>query len=582
MRITIAFIAAFVKIAGALAQLPPAPGVLQNNSAPPPSTPTNRPTLKLPVIRTEATPPSTPPTITLSQVGPLRFVSTVNVEPNGQSINVTNGGGSSLSGLSVTANQNWISAKLDTTVAPAILTITVTTFPTQRTIGGYISISATGTTTKQVTIQYQVNAAATPVPVQSMTLSTQSLNFVSRGVDPPMQIVEISAVPGTVLTNIATVVQPTGATWITTTLTSTQTPAQLVVQPSINGLAQGNHSAKVLVTARMGSAAITKQLDVQNSILPVGGTMEISPFSFVAFQGGPNPPGINMAITNAGNGLLDGISITSIVQTQNLRTQWLSALVSRSSDFATLTVNANIAGMPPNTYDGFVTVVASDAVNSPQTIPFKLVLNPMPVPVLKYSLEGNANNTGSAVGFQGWASNVSYTNGQVLKAASINGTNGCLKFFNTNQVFTLSNRWTICFWLNAGTTTSTTAKQVLSFQNGVKGWTTNLTATGLRTCTSAECMDVSLHSNGWNHIIYRYEESPGNRPKLDLYINGIRAGALQNAIGAKLIDTTVGFFILGTNTYFMFDEFQVYDQVFSEHEQCAFILGKSWDGQTCR
>jgi len=96
-------------------------------------------------------------------------------------------------------------------------------------------------------------------------------------------------------------------------------------------------------------------------------------FSFIVEQGQPNPPSQTLNIWNSGGDILSW----SI----NDSAPWLS--VSLTSDSSTAEVNnvavlVNTLGMSTGSYAAVITIAASEASNTPQTIVVNLTINPPP------------------------------------------------------------------------------------------------------------------------------------------------------------------------------------------------------------
>jgi len=99
-------------------------------------------------------------------------------------------------------------------------------------------------------------------------------------------------------------------------------------------------------------------------------TLSASPNSlnFTYQQGNPNPASQSISVTSSGTPL-------SFVATSS-GGSWLSALALGVTTPSTVSVSVNPAGLAPGTYNGTVTITASGATGSPQTVAVTLVAPP--------------------------------------------------------------------------------------------------------------------------------------------------------------------------------------------------------------
>ena len=99
--------------------------------------------------------------------------------------------------------------------------------------------------------------------------------------------------------------------------------------------------------------------------------------SFSYTLGGSTPASQTVSITNAGGGTLTWSATSG--------SSWLTVSPSSGVGAGTLTLSVNPAGLTAQTYNGAITVSASGATNSPQTISVVLTVNPAPQPSLSLS-----------------------------------------------------------------------------------------------------------------------------------------------------------------------------------------------------
>ena len=106
-----------------------------------------------------------------------------------------------------------------------------------------------------------------------------------------------------------------------------------------------------------------------------------SSLSFSAEQAGPNPPSLILEIHNSGAGTLSWSAADDA--------DWLTLSPTSGScstgEINNLTVALNIAGLSPGDYSATITISASEASNSPQTISVNLTITPI-TPTVSYEV----------------------------------------------------------------------------------------------------------------------------------------------------------------------------------------------------
>jgi hypothetical protein len=90
-------------------------------------------------------------------------------------------------------------------------------------------------------------------------------------------------------------------------------------------------------------------------------------FTFSATQGEDNPPTQTLNISNSGSGDLNW----DLSKTQS----WLDLSPTSGTNTGSSTLSVNVAGMSAGTYNDTVTITASGASNTPQTVPVTLTIN---------------------------------------------------------------------------------------------------------------------------------------------------------------------------------------------------------------
>jgi hypothetical protein len=181
--------------------------------------------------------------------------------PADQTIDVTNGGTGSLTGLAAAVTYasgqptDWLTAKLSKTRAPSTLTLTANTGTLAP--GSY---SATVNVTSGVASNSPQTVAVTftvAAPPPTLVLSTSTLTFTGNEAatsDPAPQTIDItSGTAGTLNDLSASVVYNEGQGWLETSLSATSLPSTLTVTPHLTGLTKGTYTANVTLASPTAS-----------------------------------------------------------------------------------------------------------------------------------------------------------------------------------------------------------------------------------------------------------------------------------------------------------------------------------------
>jgi hypothetical protein len=309
-----------------------------------------------------------PPRIAVSRAD-ASFAATVGgANPVAQTLQVSNAGGGSLSGLSTTVEYasggGWLSATLNQSTAPATLTLAATT----------ASLTA-GTYTATVRVA-SVAAANSPVSIAvTFTVSSgalievapTSLQFAgAQGTLPPSQAVTVSnAGGGSLIGLVASVEYQSGSGWLGVTPSGGTAPATLTVRPVANTLAPGVYTATLRVAA---SGAANSPVQIPITYTVTGSTQMVLSATTRTFNmvfGEANPPTQNVLVNKSGTGTLGGLA-TSI--TYGTGSGWLSAILSGPTAPSSIAITATRGALPVGSYAATVTVTSPDASNSPQSI----------------------------------------------------------------------------------------------------------------------------------------------------------------------------------------------------------------------
>jgi uncharacterized membrane protein YtjA (UPF0391 family) len=423
--------------------------------------------------------PATTPLIQLSPTT-LTFSGVAGgAAPASQTVNITNGGIGSLSGLGGSVGYNlgqptgWLTASLSGTTAPATLTVAAATGAlTAGTYTATVSItsSAASNSPQVIAVTFTVSAGAAPL----LQLSPTTLTFsgTAGGAAPAAQTVSVTNGGGGSLSGLATSVgyaenQPTG--WLAASLSSTTAPGTLTVTANPSALGGGVYTATVSITSSVASNSpqgIAVSFTVSATTTPL---LQLSPttLTFSGTAGGAAPAAQTVSVTNGGGGSLSGLA-TSVGYAENQPTGWLTASLSSTTAPGTLTVTANPSALGGGIYTATVNVASSAASNSPQGIAVSFTVSAATTPLIELS-PTTLTFSGTAGGAAPAAQTVSVTNGGT---SSLSGL--------TNWIFYAENQPT--GWLTASLS-STTAPSTLtvtaspsSLGQGIYSATVNVTS----------------------------------------------------------------------------------------------------------
>lgn len=173
--------------------------------------------------------------------------------------------------------------------------------------------------------------------------------------------------------------QPTG--WLQASLNQSAAPATLTMLATTGALPAGTYTATVPITSP--TAGNSPQTVTYTFTVGQSPTIALSPASLVytAQAGAGNPASQTVAVTNGGNGALDGLSVGAIVYGAGQPTGWLGATLGGTTAPATLTVSAATGALPAGTYTATIPIASSAAgvTNSPQSVSVTFTVTAAPV-----------------------------------------------------------------------------------------------------------------------------------------------------------------------------------------------------------
>ncbi len=202
-----------------------------------------------------------------------------------------------------------------------------------------------------------------PPPV--IVLDPDSLTFeaVEGGPNPADQVLSITNAVESTLEWTAT----DDALWLTLNPTSGTGDGATTLSVNIAGLAAGVYSASVTVTdPNAVNSPQVARVALYIAEPPPEIVLTPNGFFFEAPEGGPNPLGQIMMITNDGGGTLDWTATDDA--------DWLNLVPASGVGDAPCTLFVDVTGLAVGSYDAVVTVSDPAAINDPQTVDVNLII----------------------------------------------------------------------------------------------------------------------------------------------------------------------------------------------------------------
>lgn len=273
--------------------------------------------------------------------------------PAPQTVSVTNGGGSTLSGLSASVTygagaSGWLGTALSSSTAPSTLTLT----PATGSLGA-------GTFTATVTISSTVPGVASKAVDVSLTVeqpqialgqSTVALGSRTRGAAIAASSISVSNGGQGTLSNLSVL---DDASWITSSLASATAPTNLTLDFNTAGLPAGSYTGTATVSSSLPGVASQTVTVTVTVLQPQIGASPANPSFTTTVGTSPSPSSVS--ITNTGSGTLDGLSRT-VSYAVGQPTGWLTATLNSTSAPTTISLSYATASLGFGTFTAFVTV----------------------------------------------------------------------------------------------------------------------------------------------------------------------------------------------------------------------------------
>ena len=261
-------------------------------------------------------------------------------------------------GASIVSNSTWLRVSLDTTVTPAMMTLTADPTgldPSPRGDSVVVTSAEGGSDTVAVTLGISQG------PAIALSPDTVWFTMARTGPLPDAQVITIENDSSGTLTGLA--VALTLPPWlIADPLSSTTAPAEFTLWVDSTGFTPGTDTTEVVVTrSGGGDRTVTAVFTMtQGPALSVSSDL----VEFYAVQGQPVPAAQSVSISNGGDGTLDGVVASS-------SEAWLDVTLAGPSSAPVelaLTPNAAAAALPPGLHTATVACSSGVASNTPINI----------------------------------------------------------------------------------------------------------------------------------------------------------------------------------------------------------------------
>jgi hypothetical protein len=327
--------------------------------------------------------PAVPPRITLTP-NALSFAAVSGTQnPAAQSVGITNGGEGSLGELTIGAVSygsvaGWLQLTLNSTTGSSTLSIQpVIGSLSPGTYSAVVPISAAGASNSPQSVN--VSLVLEAAPRIGLAPSSVLIQAMQGGANPSSQSVAISNAGGGELRGLSLGPISFGASasgWLQAALSGSTAPATLTLQPTAATPGRGTHTASVPVTAPVASNS-PQNVTVSLTVIALP-QIRLSPpnLSFSAVEGGANPAAQTVGITNAGDGVLEGLTVESVTYGAGASGWLRSPTLDRTTAASSVMVQPTTGGLAPGAYTATVLVASTSAANSPQPLSVMLTVAP--------------------------------------------------------------------------------------------------------------------------------------------------------------------------------------------------------------
>lgn len=213
--------------------------------------------------------------------------------------------------------------------------------------------------------------------VEELTVTFESMN---EGATSTRKEVEITSGGGRQLTGLMVdVTYPPGGSsgWLEAALSRTTTPAILEIEVSAEGLEPGSHRGELALHANeIADSPRLIQVEVEVREAPPSLSVSPSALVFQSEEGAAAPPPVAVRITDSRGGGVSGLEVQ--VGSGDEAPGWLAASLVDDTSPTDLIVNVDPAGLSTGVYEGVVSILGTEARNTPLAIPVRFLVGEPP------------------------------------------------------------------------------------------------------------------------------------------------------------------------------------------------------------
>lgn len=316
-------------------------------------------------------------------------------DPAVQHVSVTNSGSGTLMDIGIasvsydTPERDWLEVEqvgataTPSTPASVRLTARVDELPT----GTHSAVVLVGAANAEnAPRELIVTLTVTPAPTLTVSPATMQFSSVAGDTTTRSGFSLISSnISGDSLTDLTVErVDPT-ATWLAASLSRTFTTSVVTFTASAESLAPGTYTTSMRI--RSGTITENGPQDIDVTFIvasPPRLVLSASSTTFAAEVGGADPPPRAIAIANGGDTQLD-IDSVAVRYVGGAAEDWLSAVLSRPTAPATLTLAARTGALAPGVYTAEVELIAPGADGSPAVIEVSFTIGEGPIIELSHT-----------------------------------------------------------------------------------------------------------------------------------------------------------------------------------------------------
>ncbi len=322
------------------------------------------------------------PTVGLSSAS-VQFLGSENgPRPEPIVVAVFNDGAGSLDQLGTSVDfgsgpEGWLVASLGSSQAPTTLTLTAQAQGLEP--GNYaalVHVTAAASAVKLLSVTFTVDESAAVI---GLSTDEVAFHYVAGDGPPEPALVTVDNLGSQALSGLGAGVTygTEGAGWLSASLSPTTAPSTLTLSVSPEGLQAGDYAARVDV---MSSDAVNSPQSVVVALTverpPPRIVLGASELRFSVPQGSSVSPPQLVTIANGGGSELAGLEAS--VSYQGGPTGWITMVLAATQAPTHLAVAVDPAGLAPGSYAASVSIRATDAVNSPQTVSVLLTVSAAP------------------------------------------------------------------------------------------------------------------------------------------------------------------------------------------------------------